>query len=255
MFYLLSQGEPFAGRRLETGEEEIMKVIMCAVALAAGLIANQAATAQATQAVFKAPPLQPWQARRAQLDQTIRAAEQGDPAGTKQFDQALTDLEKTPYGRTPIENLEIFGAYYLPNEGVEAALPLIVTNLVLGWYDTLRFTSPSGKAEILTNEHFFDKAFVLANSDVTAKARTFMRSHPEQVAKLVAQGFGYAEQSREIQTYDRHWPTAYGMERIIYASGGDCKDRPSLPKDRWDTAWLEAKNQVSQYFSSKPAPH
>ncbi|HEY2782351.1 MAG TPA: hypothetical protein VGI90_16330 [Steroidobacteraceae bacterium] len=230
-----------------------MKAIVYAIIMAAATIACQAATAQGAQAVIKAPPLQPWQARRAQLDQTIRAAENGDPTATKQFDQVLTDLEKSPYGRTPIENLEIMGAYYLPNEGVETTLPLIVTNLLLGWYDTLRFASSSGKAEILNNEHFFDKAFVLSNSDVTAKARAFMQSHPEQVAKLLAQGFGYAEKSREIQSYDRHWPTAYGLERIICASGGDCKERPSLPKDQWDTAWLEAKNQVNRYFNVKPA--
>jgi hypothetical protein len=229
-----------------------MRAIVYATILAAATIACRAVPAQEGQAVIKAPPLQPWQERRTHLDQTIHAAENGDSTATKQFDQVLTDFEKNPYGRTPIENLEIMGSYYLPNESVETTLPVIVTNLLLGWYDTLRFASPSGKAEILNNEHFFDKAFVLSNADATAKARAFMRGHPEQVAKLVAQGFGYAEKSREIQSYDRHWPTAYGLERIICASRGDCKERASLPKDQWDTAWLEAKNQVNRYFNLKP---
>lgn len=230
-----------------------MKAIGYAIIVAASTIAALAANAQATQAVLKAPPLQPWQERRAQLDQTIRGADSGDSSAAKQFEQVLTELEKNPYGRTPIENLEIFGAYYLPNEGVETTLPLIATNLLLGWYDTLRFASPSGKAEILNNEKFFDKAFVLSSPAVTAKTRTFLHSHPDQVADLIAQGFGYAEKSRETQSYDRHWPSAYGLERILCASGGDCKERPALPKDQWDSAWAAAKSRVQEYFNVKPA--
>lgn len=230
----------------------IARTFVYAIIAAAFALGCHEATAAAAQEVLKAPPLQPWQERRAQLDKTLRLAANGDAAGLKQFEQVLVDFDSAPFARTPIENLEIFGAYYLPNQGAQAALPSIVTFLVLGWYDTLRFASSSGKAEIANNEQFFDKAFVLVNPDVTAKARTFLQSHPQEVAKLVAQGFGYAEKSRELDTYDRRWPSAYGLERVICASGGDCKAAASLPKEQWDKAWLDAKNQVSQYFNVKP---
>lgn len=228
-------------------------VIFAVVAVAAiAVLGAEAATAGVTQIASKAP-LQPWQERRAELDQTLRAAANGDAAGLKQLDQVLTDFEKKPFGRTPIENLEIVGAYYLPNEGAETVLPVIVSNLVLGWYDALRFASSSGRAEIVNNEQFFKKAFVVVNPEVTAKATAFLQAHPEEVAKLVAQGFGYADSNRDIQTYDRHWPTTYGMERMICATGGECKTPDSMPKDQWDAAWLEAKKQVGKYFSVKPA--
>jgi hypothetical protein len=211
-----------------------------------------AASADVTNIAVKAP-LQPWQQRRAQLDQTLHAAANGDAAGLKQFEGVLVDFEKRPFGRTPLENLEIFGAYYLPKEGTEVILPYIVTNLVLGWYDTLRFASSSGKAEIIDNERFFNMAFVIVNPEVTAQVTTYLKGHPEQVAKLVTEGLGYADSNREVQSYDRHWPSAYGLERLTCAMGGECKAPVAMPKDQWDAAWVEAKKQVSQYFSVKPA--
>jgi hypothetical protein len=233
-------------------EEKTMKVAALAMIIGVSAVLGfGVATADVTNIAVKAP-LQPWQARRAQLDQTLHSAANGDAAGLKQFQDVLVDFEKKPFDRTPIENLEIFGAYYLPREGTEVILPYIVTNLVLGWYDTLRFASSSGKAEIIDNEQFFKKAFVIVNPEVTAKITTYLQGHPEQVAKLVTEGLGFADNNREVQSYDRHWPSAYGMERLTCAMGGECKAPLAMPKDQWDAAWVEAKKQVSQYFNVKP---
>jgi hypothetical protein len=211
------------------------------------------ASADAPQSPLKAPPRQAWQVRREQLDHVIIGARQNDPEALKQFDQILTDMEKHPLDRTPLEALDVVGTYYLPNEGIENSLAVIVTNLVLGWYDVLRFASPSGRAEIVDNEQFFKRALVLSGKDVTDKSFRFLQDHQDQVAPLVEKGVMYADGVRDTPRYDRQWPTAYGLERILCASGEaeNCKAPPALPKEKWNEAWAQSRKAVTEYFVIK----
>lgn len=217
-----------------------------------GTLSWQAVRADAPQGVLKAPALQDWQVRRAKLDHAIMGARQNDAGALKEFDQILTELEKHPHDRTPLEILDIIGAYYVPNEGLESSLSLIVTNLVLGWYDVLRFASPSGRAEIIDNEQFFKRALVLSGKDVTDKSFTFLSDHQDRVSQLVDEGLRDADRFRDMPSYDRQWPTAYGLERILCASGEPEKCKvSSLPRDQWDAAWAKSKKAVTDYFVTK----
>jgi hypothetical protein len=208
--------------------------------------------ADTPQSPLKAPSLQAWQVRRAKLDQAILGARQNNADALKQFDQMLTEMEQHPLARTPLEALDIIGSYYLPNEGIESSLGLIVTQLTLGWYDVLRFASPSGRAEIIDNEQFFKRALVLSGKDVTDKSFEFLKNHQDRVSQLVTEGLSYADRFRDTTDYDRQWPTAYGLERILCASGDAGKCNVSLlPKDQWDTAWAKSKQAVSDYFLNK----
>ncbi len=211
------------------------------------------AFAQTQQSPLKAPPLQEWQVRREKLDHVINGARQNDADSLKQFDKILTEMEQHPHDRTPMEILDVLGTYYVPNEGLEPTLPTIATQLVLGWYDALRFGTHSGRAEILDNEQFFKRAMVLSGQDVTDKSLKFLNDHQDKVAQLVAEGIKDAEPFRDVPSYDRKWPTGYGLERILCASGEaeKCNPPPGLQKDQWDKAWADSKKAVTEYFVMK----
>jgi hypothetical protein len=192
--------------------------------------------------------LQPWQARRAEFHKIVDRLHQGDPLAARDFDAVLTEFDTHVFSRTPIEELEILGVFYIPKQGLDPALLVVVQNLVLGWYDALRFGSESARAEITNNEGFFKKAFALGGPDVASKATKFIEGNPDRVRHLVAQGISIAEKYRETKSYDRHWPTAYGLERFICASGGPCEAPPEMPSAQWDEAWEESKRRVTVYF-------
>ena len=192
--------------------------------------------------------MQPWQVRRAAYRELAQRLRQGDFSASKDYDAVLTEFDTGVLARTPVENLEILGDFYIPKEGVDPALAIVVQDLVLGWYDALRFASESGRVEIVNNEGFFKKAFAQGGPDVTNKAVKFVQGNPDRVHALVAQGISYAEKYRETNNYDRHWPTAYGIERLLCAQGGPCTQPTELPKEQWDRAWEEAKHRVSSYF-------
>src|SRR6185369_7567358 len=198
--------------------------------------------------------LQPWQLRRKAFANTVQGVREGKVAARKDFDATLTEFETRVLTRTPIENMEIVGVFYIPKEGVEKGLPIVVMNAVLGWYDVLRFASESGRAEIADNEAFFKKPFIIGGPDVAAKALKFLETNPDRTAQLLAQGISFAEKFRETSSYDRRWPTAYGLERMTCAMNRAlCNEPPSLPKEQWDKAWQEAKQRVVSYYQlTKP---
>lgn len=70
---------------------------------------------------------------------------------------------------------------------------------------------------------------------------------------LVEAGVAYADKFRETSSYDRQWPTGYGLERVICASGEaeKCKAPRSLPKDQRGAAWVESRKTVTDYFVTK----
>jgi len=206
------------------------------------------------------PQMQPWQVRRAAYESLAQRLRQGDFSAGKDYDAVLTEFDTRPFSRTPIEELEIIGDFYIPKEGLDPALSVVVMHLVLGWYDALRFASESGRAEIVNYEGLFREAFARGGPDVTNKAVKFLQDNPDRAHALIAQGIATAEKWRETGNYDRHWPMAYGLERSICAQGGPCNAPTQLPKEQWDRAWEQAKDRVRAYFDpAKPkagdAPH
>jgi hypothetical protein len=207
--------------------------------------AASVASAQACQV-----ELQSWQQRRLKFAEIVKNIQAGNPSAPQEFNSVLTQFDARPLSRTPIENMEILGLFYVPKDGIEAAFPVIVLNTVLGWYDALRFASESGRAEILSNEGFFNKAFVLGGPDMVAKAAKFLENNSERVAELLTQGFSFAERFRDTTDYDHQWPTAYGLERMIFAQGGSYIAPSPMPKEQWASAWEKAKQQVATYYQS-----
>jgi hypothetical protein len=208
--------------------------------------ASGASPVQAVTQAARTP--EAWEARRAQFVGIVQGAQHGDAASRTALDGALTEFEAMPLDRTPMENLDILGVFYVPKDGVEKALPVIVMNQVLGWYDVLRFGTESGRAEIVHNEGFFKRPFVLAGADSIRQMSILMPEHPDQVAAAVRQGVSFAEKFKDSHAYDDHWPTAYGLERMICAQGGNCATPASLPKDQWPGAWQAAKQGVLAYY-------
>jgi hypothetical protein len=88
---------------------------------------------------------------------------------------------------------------------------------------------------------------------VSDKSFKFLNDHQDRVSQLVNEGVMYADKLRDAPSYDRQWPTAYGLERVLCASGEteQCNARRSLPKDQWDAAWAESKKAVTDYFVTK----
>ncbi len=189
---------------------------------------------------------QPWQERRAQFAKIVNGVRAGDAASLKSFDDVLTEFDTKNLHRTPMENMEILGVYYVPREGVEKTLSIVVLNAMLGWYDTLRFASPSGRSEI--SHSLFKMPFVVAGPEASAKAAKFFDEQPEKTEKIVAMGISFARNSRGKLHYDEHWPTAYGLERSICAQKGPCEEIPALAESQWDAAWLEAEQLVRTYY-------
>jgi len=193
--------------------------------------------------------LKAWQKRRQEAQRIIVAGltNSSDPQSYKALDALLTDYERHVLTRTPLENLDLIGQFYLPREGAEKCLAVVVLNCVLGWYDALRFASDSGRAEILDNEHFFGRVYLLGGDAAKSSIAKLMKEHPDRVKILAEQGIGFAEKFKNTTNYDRRWPNAYGMERMINALGGKSEAK-LLPESDWDNAWEEAKTKVKSYY-------
>jgi len=197
----------------------------------------------------------PWQERRAKFWKTVKGANTRDPDATRDFKAILTQFETQPFSRNPVENMDLLGVFYAPKDEVEQTLKVVSANAALGWYDALRFGSESGRAEILHNEKFFGSAYLLSGVKTTDRFNDFMKEHPDLAKKSVISGLSFAEAERKNPHYDAHWPTAYGLERIICAQGGSCQRPKELPPDQWDKAWEEAKKQVTAYYESDSSTH
>jgi hypothetical protein len=193
--------------------------------------------------------MRPWQVRRAESQTVIIAglAKPGSPAATKALDALLTDFESHPVARTPLENLDLIGKFYVEKDGVEACLSVVIMNSVLGWYDALRFGSVTGRAEIVDNEHFFGRVYILGGKAASDQVMGLLKSNPKKLKDLVEQGLGFAEKYKETKTYDRQWPLSFGMERVLNTMGGHEEVKP-LPEAEWENAWKEARNQVRSYY-------
>jgi len=193
--------------------------------------------------------LQAWQKRRSEFITIVHGVEKRDPEAIKAFDKTLTEFETCKMCRTPMENMEIVGVFYVPKDGFDKCLPIVVMNAMLGWYDALRFGSESGRAEIVNNEGFFKKALILGGKEKGQTAVKFLTENPERAAELVEKGLKFAEQFKDNPRYDPHWPTGYGLERVICATGGSCTPIAEMPEDQWGKAWDDAKQKVLAYYN------
>jgi hypothetical protein len=192
---------------------------------------------------------QPWQERRAQFEASVAALARGEPGASAEIERVLAAMERAPFTRTPMENMEILGAFVAPRVGAEEALPLIAANAALGWYDALRFASESGRAEILEYEGFFAKPFRVAGPRFAAEAQALLKEYPKRAAERIDRGLALADSVRPAPPYDPGWPTAYGLERIVCGLyRGRCAPVPALPRERWDEAWTSAKARVRLYY-------
>jgi hypothetical protein len=199
-------------------------------------------------------PQQPWQERSEAFWKTLKSANAHDSDATKDFQAILTQFETQPFSRTPMENMDILGSFYAPKDEVEKVLIIVSANAALGWYDALRFGSASGRDEIVNKNKFFVRAFMLGGATTTDKFKEFMKGHPDLARKSVLQGLAFAERNRKNPQYDVHWPTAYGLERIICAEGGSCDPPKEMPADQWDKAWEDAKVRVTSYYLTNAPP-
>ncbi len=190
-----------------------------------------------------------WQKRRFESQKILTAGlnNPGDPKANIALDELLTDYENHILTRTPLENLDLIGRFYIPKDGVEKCLPVVVLNCVLGWYDALRFASESGRAEILNNERMFGMVYLLGGEKAKLAIMKLASENPGRIKILVEQGMGFAEKFRNTTNYDRRWPNAFGLERMIDAMGGNSEAK-LLPKGDWDKAWMEAKSKVTTYY-------
>ncbi|MBB3121456.1 hypothetical protein [Pseudoduganella violacea] len=192
-------------------------------------------------------PFQPsWQQRYAEFIRIVEGVRRGDAAALKRYDEVLADFNARRLERTPMEHMEILGAHYLPREGLEKTLPLIVANATLGWYDTLRFASEPGRGEI--SYVLFRLPFLLAGADAVDQAVSFFEAYPEQTETLVSQGIAMARQLRSQVRYEQRWPIAFGFNELNCAQGGECAPAITLPENRWETAWQQAEQQVRKSY-------
>ena len=93
----------------------------------------------------------------------------------------------------------------------------------------------------------------MSGKDTLTKAIQFLKDNPDQAAKDVALGLQFADKFKDTANYDHHWPTAYGLERIICAQGGSCDPPAELPRAQWDALWEKVKEEVAAYYKM-PAP-
>jgi hypothetical protein len=225
-------------------------VVVAAIAFCAGLSLEPVeAIAQGLQIPAQQPvPLAAWKIRRLERLKLINDALAPNAVKSQAFDQLLTKFKRQPLAQTPLENMDLLGLFYARSEGIAKSLPVIVMNATLGWYDALRFGSPSGRSEIVSNQAFLKRAFVLAGKERTNEYLEFAKSHPEEIQAAIDQGMVFAEKFKDSEEYDRRWPTAYGLERMTCALGGACSPPAEAPQSQWNALWDEAKLRVRTYY-------
>lgn len=199
---------------------------------------------------------QQWQIRRSETAKAFNAyyASGGkDKAAAGKVDAILTNLEKNPWSVTPMEAIDIYGAFYVPNEGdkyIGSLLQMVSMFAIVGLYDTNRFADASGRAEIMNNENFLRRPFTLGGEAGVKQLVDFLQQHPKEAEAAVSAGASKAAKLAEMAQYDIHWPTAYGLTRMSCAMEGkkNCPPPKALPKDKWNQAFAEAVQTVKHYY-------
>ena len=199
---------------------------------------------------------QQWQIRRSETAKAFNAyygSGSKDKAAADKVDAILTNLEKTPWSFTPMEAIDIYGAFYVPNEGdkhMGSLLQMVSMFAIAGLYDANRFADASGRAEIMNNESFLRRPFTLGGEAGVKQLVDFLQQHPKEAEAAVLAGADKAAKFVEKAQYDVHWPTAYGLTRMSCAAEGkkNCPPPPALPKEKWGQAFSEAVQTVKRYY-------
>ena len=196
-------------------------------------------------------PRQAWQIRREALFTALSNKDHAKADAA--LDKALTDFEKNQFALTPMEAMDLYGIFYVPHEGeknMTAVLKVVAMQAALGWYDALRFADESGRAEIVNNEGFFKRAFVLNGDKGLKQLLAFLDEHPDEATQAVSDGIALARKFRGQVDYDEHWPSAYGLTvtQCGLKKAKSCPPPPALPKDQWDSAFEQAITQVIGYY-------
>jgi hypothetical protein len=216
------------------------------------------ASAQDNKVVVIQSPKDAWELRHAETTKILRTI--NDPKSTKdQLDKAIRELDarltEAEQGRlTPIETMELLGVFYVPKElqnkepNYALLFRLIATQATLGWYDALRYTDESGRAEIVNNVSFFRLAF----GSNAQKLTQYMKDHPEQIASAVKTGIQDAHNAINAKriNYDTQWPGAYGMTRMMCAMSNAkvCDHPPPRPTSEWPALLDQADKRVSASY-------
>ena len=229
-----------------------------------GLNFTHPSFAQSTVQVKVDLPLQKWQQRRASFIEDYKKALAGDKLAINNIDKLLTVMERSPFERTPLERLEIYGLFYLKREGfTKESFELVAQQVAWGLYDTLRYASKSGQAEIVDNERLFLSAYIIGGEQVKNDAIKFIQNSPDEAAQIIERALKTTENlNRFREPSDEAWPTAYGLERLLchyrqkeaelskesYKSCPIESDLPRLPKEEWPQAWERTKQMVRNYY-------
>ncbi|HEX3728581.1 MAG TPA: hypothetical protein VHV47_02165 [Opitutaceae bacterium] len=200
----------------------------------------------AALAAPKPDPNRPlWQQRRDQFFAAVRGVESNDPQQSQVFGAILGDFQDHPLNRTPMENMDILGVFFIPREGAEKWMTAVVMNAILGWYDALRFGTDAGRKVIVEDDRFFIRAFALGGTDSFKKSMDYIRGNPDKVSAAVDDAVNLATQSRDKAAYDQHWPADFA------GAGGKGF---TLPVERWNEAWEAAVERARAYYVIR-APH
>lgn len=233
------------GNKSIMGKSNFWRGLLVALLLAC------AGTQAMAETIVVDTPQQDWQKRRAALFAVLSGDDQAKAARALQA--ALVGLEQNPVSLTPMEVMDLYGIYYVPQDGgskMSDILMVVAIQATLGWYDSLRFADVSGQAEIANNEGFFKRAFVLGGEQGVKQLTELMSKHPKVAAKAVAGGIAIARKLRGHVDYDEHWPSAYGL--AVMQCGLDkaktCPPSPGLPQTAWDAAFDEAAAKVTKYY-------
>jgi hypothetical protein len=195
-----------------------------------------------------------WQIRRgdfATAANTLRQNPKDDKARQK-VDQVVTGFDKNPLSRTPMEAMEILGAIHLHRDGIKQAMPLIVAEAVLGWYDALLWGSDTGRGEIEKNERLFTRALLIGGGNkAVGDWADLLEKNPKMAISLVNDGIARATKlhAHEKNAYDHKWPAAYSLERTLAAMTG--KPEPAVTKSNMseDKAWKAAVEKVRDVYT------
>lgn len=191
-------------------------------------------------AAAKPDPSRPlWQQRRDQFFAAVRGVEANDPQQSQVFSAILTEFEDHPLNRTPMENMDILGVFFIPREGAEKWMTAVAMNAILGWYDALRFGTDAGRKVIVEDDRFFIRAFALGGTDSFKKSMDYIRGNPDKVAAAVEDAVALANKTRDSAAYDQHWPADF--------AGPNGKGF-TLPVERWNEAWEAAVARARAYY-------
>ncbi len=191
-----------------------------------------------------------WEERREAYFQLLKRVQAKEPNSLKIFDAILAEFDQHPMSRTPMENMDIIGTFYAAKDRdtPEKAVAMVVMNATLGWYDAIRFGSASGRAEIISKEHFFIRAIGMAPPEVRQRYVAFLKGPPERVFAAVQLGQSLAARVKDTDRYDHTWPAAYGSER---RAGTPV---PPMPAAQWLWAWQHSLEQIQAFYAPQAPP-